>query len=700
MGKKRIKSMLLLVALIGILLSTTFSASAESYKGYNYDSWGKSEAVPNGYQVQQVFESNNLPCGAFSDPTDFYCYDGFTYVLDSGNGRIVILNDKFEYCSVIDHFSLNDGTLTELKEASGIFVYSNDKIFIADTGNNRVLKVDSTGKVLGSYERPQSANFPDDLEFLPKKIAVDRSENLYVLSNGFYYGSVVYNTNGDFQGFYGANKVEMSISQRIDLLWRKILSEKQVSYMAQYVPIEYSSMDIDDSGFIYTVTMNTTTSTHEIKKLNYLGENVMAVTASYDPIDKSDYGDRENHSGNSVTIDTQFCDIAVMQQNFAVGLDKTRGRVFLYDKDSNLLSVFGGIGDQQGLSVTPVAVETIGDNVLVLDKGFGSITVYEPTEYGRLLIEATNYNNSGILSDDTSMWDKILKINANSELACKGLGALYLNNGNYSEAMKYFYRGQDRTNYSRAFGFYRTQVVRENFPIIITLFIAVILILLYNKKIRQLLIKIFKIKVKERDFKISDLFKKPIDFYERLFSRKRSTELISAFVVLLAFVIARILQRQTTAFVFNLNDLSAFNIFFILLQSAGILMLFVISDKIVGSLRFGKSNIRFTFTGMAFAFVPYIISIYVNVIMSYFFTYEEGVIMTLITGIGLLYSAFLIFTSIRLSQQYEVGETMVIVVLDAITAVIVLFLLVLIASLLQQFFTFLSTVYSELVYRI
>lgn len=700
MSKKTIKFMLLLVTLSGMFLSLAFPASAESYWGYNYDSWGKSEAAPNGYQVQKVFQSNGLPCGSFSDPTDFYCYNGFIYVLDSGNGRLVVLNNKLEYYSVIDHFSFGDGTVTELKEASGIFVYSSDEIFIADTGNNRVLKIDATGKILWSYERPQSATFPEDLEFLPKKIAVDHSKNLYVLSSGFYYGSIVYNTNGDFQGFYGANKVEISISQRIDMFWRKLLSEKQISYMAQYVPIEYSSMDIDDSGFIYTVTMNTTTSTYEIKKLNYLGENVMAVTSGYDPIDKSDYGDRERHSGNSVTIDTQFCDIAVMQQNFAVGLDKTRGRVFLYDKDSNLLSIFGGIGDQQGLSAAPVAVETLGDRVLVLDKSCGSITIYEPTEYGKLLIEATNYNNSGVLSDDTSMWDKILKINANSELACKSLGSLYLNNENYTDAMKYFHRGQDRTNYSRAFGFYRTQTMRKHFSLFITLSIVVIFTLVYYKKIRMLLIKALKIKVKERGFKLSNLLKKPIDFYERLFEKNGKAEMIAAFIVLLAFVIVRILQRQTTAFIFNLNDLSKFNIFYILLQSAGILMLFVISDKIVGSLRFGKSNIRFTFIGMAFAFVPYIISLYVNVIISHFLIYEEGVIMTLIMTIGLLYSAFLLFTSVRLSQQYEVGEAIGAIVLDAVTAVIVLFLLVLVASLLQQFFTFLSTVYSEFVYRI
>ena len=56
-------------------------------------------------------------------------------------------------------------------------------------------------------------------------------------------------------------------------------------------------------------------------------------------------------------------------------------RVFTYDRNGNLLMIFGGKSDQKGASVDAVALDTVNEQVLVLDRELGRITVYEPTEY-------------------------------------------------------------------------------------------------------------------------------------------------------------------------------------------------------------------------------------------------------------------------------------------------------------------------------
>ena len=48
-------------------------------------------------------------------------------------------------------------------------------------------------------------------------------------------------------------------------------------------------------------------------------------------------------------------------------LDRRRGRIFTYDHEGNLLYIFGGLGTQAGTFVTPVAIENIGNTIIVLD---------------------------------------------------------------------------------------------------------------------------------------------------------------------------------------------------------------------------------------------------------------------------------------------------------------------------------------------
>lgn len=49
-------------------------------------------------------------------------------------------------------------------------------------------------------------------------------------------------------GYIGAPKVQYSL---IQMLWRKISTEKQLSQMEQYVPTEYNNIAIDSEDFIY-----------------------------------------------------------------------------------------------------------------------------------------------------------------------------------------------------------------------------------------------------------------------------------------------------------------------------------------------------------------------------------------------------------------------------------------------------------------
>lgn len=68
--------------------------------------------------------------------------DGLVVLSDTGNNRIILLNDKGEFLK----------ELGEMKEPRGIYYYGN-RFYIADTGNNRIVKTDKELKIVGTIEK-------------------------------------------------------------------------------------------------------------------------------------------------------------------------------------------------------------------------------------------------------------------------------------------------------------------------------------------------------------------------------------------------------------------------------------------------------------------------------------------------------------------------------------------------------------------
>ena len=56
--------------------------------------------------------------------------------------------------------------------------------------------------------------------------------------------------------------------------WKSIMSQTQISKMDRVVPEEFSNMDIDSRGFLYTCTAVTENRTDQLKLINPQGANI------------------------------------------------------------------------------------------------------------------------------------------------------------------------------------------------------------------------------------------------------------------------------------------------------------------------------------------------------------------------------------------------------------------------------------------
>ena len=213
-------------------------------------------------------------------------------------------------------------------------------------------------------------------------------------------GILLLDTEGEFIRFAAAPDV-------VTTLWTKFLklfmTKAQKENLEKAVPTEYSSMVMDEKGFLYLTSSDSTV--HPITKLNSQGTDIL----KYDDGKYPD-GDASYPLTKSKPVSSTFVDISVRKDHIYAALDTTMGRIFVYDQEGNLLYCFGGLGAQEGMFYTPSALDMYEDKILVTDSYYGTLTVYSRTEFGTSVDNATNDMLAGNYHEARKHWTNVVRI--------------------------------------------------------------------------------------------------------------------------------------------------------------------------------------------------------------------------------------------------------------------------------------------------
>jgi tetratricopeptide (TPR) repeat protein len=175
-----------------------------------------------------------------------------------------------------------------------------------------------------------------------------------------------------------------------------------------------------------------------------------------------------------------------MDNDIYVALDRTRGRLFGYDSQGVLLWAFGTKGNVEGAFTGAVSLEHMGRDLLVLDQLENSVTLFQTTEYGQSIYDASEAYLDGDYDRSADLWRDVLKMNANYPLAFRGIGRSMFRQEKYREAMDYFERAHDREDYGRAFKQYRKIWIEKYLLWIILILAAVLIIPLVIGRVKRM----------------------------------------------------------------------------------------------------------------------------------------------------------------------------------------------------------------------
>src|SRR5690606_27216793 len=128
------------------------------------------------YEPTALVTGSDAGAGSFREPSDLHVTpDGSIYVADSGNNRIVVLDGQFRAVETIDSFD-SGGAAETFLNPQGLFVTENGHLYVADTGHKRVVHLDGERKLVKLIEAPESELLQSNFDFLPVRVVVDHAQ--------------------------------------------------------------------------------------------------------------------------------------------------------------------------------------------------------------------------------------------------------------------------------------------------------------------------------------------------------------------------------------------------------------------------------------------------------------------------------------------------------------------------------------------
>ncbi len=461
------------IAVLALLIVSTLSFSCSALTqdaSHMYDGYNESYAAPVAYVADKVYSGVDLGTTAFNGPQDLYVSrDGILYVADTKNNRIVLINSDLKFIRELTEYFEN-GEAVSFNQPKGVFKGPDGLLYVCDTGNHKIIALDAEDNVVKSDIGDEIVAVNKNIEFKPEKVVMDSEGTIYVVDPNIYQGILQYDSELNFEAFFAPNDVTVSAAVRLQYMWKNLFSDEMNDYMQKTLPAPYNNVFMSHDNFIYTTATGVTIG-DELKSLNALGKNILITPQT--ELGQVSFGDLEYSFEGTTQITSYFVDIHSDENGIISALDQKRGRIFQYDKECNLVCIFGGLGKNKGIFDNPVSIEKINGQYIVLDTSTNCITSFKPTEYIESVYDALDYYNKGLYEESVELWEKVLSVNNNYTTAYKSIGRAYLQQGLYKEAMEILEKGNDQYFYSMALKEYRKEFTRANMWWMIILIVAV-----------------------------------------------------------------------------------------------------------------------------------------------------------------------------------------------------------------------------------
>jgi len=617
----------------------------------------------------------------------FLAHDNTLYIVDTGNDRILKVD---MYGNQLAEFGKSRELPMEhrLRKPQGVFVNEYDEVIVADTDNKRIVIYNADGSVRRIIPQPESVLLGEDFHYQPTKVIQDRRGYLYVANSNDYRGLILLDGNGQFRGFFAPNRVPFSLRR---IIINMFATEAQKEKLSKTLPTPHSNMILDQYGYIYTSTVYD--RKNQIKKLNSVGTDVL---------NSGDYVYGYTFRRGSQYVQPNFVDLTVNDKGIVSALDSQNGWVYQYDQDRNLLLMFGGKGEEKGYFGYPTSIVGDSDGYLyILDKDRNNVQVFRPTQFAELVHSASELYVDGRYEEAAGPWREVIKYNTNYSLAWSGIGKAYMKLEEYDNALRAYHYARNRDGYSEAFGQLRHAWVRANFGLTVVLIIAFILLIvgivkglqwIYRRPWEQ-----SGIVVRTLQLMLKTMFRPAEGFWD-LKVDKKGSPLIGVVLMLLVFAV-RVFDIELKSYQIANVDPKDVSLFLEIARIFGVWIVWGVANYGVGAIFEGEGFFRDVMMSAAYSMGPYLLFTWPLTLLTHILTRSEKSYIDFFFNIAVYWSLALVILSVRHIHNFNFRVTATTTILSVFGMFIIVGVLGLMWVLTDQLVTFIQEMVIEIAIR-
>ncbi len=669
---------LFLLAVVCLVLQLPMRASANQATSYTY------AADENGYWVRTqdaYLPDKTVTELGLSAPEDLFIDENnMLYIADTGNRRIV----KYDIAKGKIAAEL---TSSEFTAPRGVYVTVEGDIYVADSGTRAVLIFDRDFELKGKLERPDSPIFADT-NYEPKRVAVDGGGNVYLIGEGVYNGVIQLAGTGEFLGYFAVNDADLTFAQRLQQL---LFTRAQLANLVDVNPTVFTNVFVDRSGIVYTATSGT--NRNGMKKHSTNGGNMFKSDVwSYDSLTDLYVDD----SGLIYTCSSE-------------------GYVNIYSKSGEEIFSFGSYVttvDISGLftSLPSIAVDVDG-NIWAVDGSKGYLQSFKPTEYAQMVYDAMDLYEEGRYDEAMEQWNQVLKLNQMSILAHNGVGKAYLHAEDYEASLEHFQVANNKDFYSQAYWEVRNKWLQKWLGPILGIVIALLILrkivrVIDGKRGGHIAAAKKRTSEKAKGLPVLKDFiyalktpGHPIDYYYEI-RKYRQGSVLAATVIYALFFLDFMAFKTLKGFIYQTMKVEDMDIGSIVLGFFLLLGLFIICNYLVTSINDGDGTFKQIYMIPAYGLMPAMISLLIVTLVSYVLTYNEAFLLTIVLIIGIVWSVITIFMGLQTVHDYTFGETVKSILLTVVFMIIVAVIGIIISIMWDSLYSFLVAVGKEMIQNV
>lgn len=190
----------------------------------------------------------------------------------------------------------------------------------------------------------------------------------------------------------------------------------------------------------------------------------------------------------------------------------------------------------------------------------------------------------------------------------------------------------------------------------------------------------------------------PADGFYEIRHRDRGSVAVALIFVIL-FSLAWSVNRISAGFIVNDIDPRDVNSLTELITVLLFFFLICVSNWSITCLMDGKGRLKDIVIAVGYSTLPATVGILIGTVVSRFVSEDEAAFYTMICGVGIAYTLFMMLVGIMTVHNFTLGKTLITLFLTVVALLLIVFIVLLIVDLVNQFYSFLHSIYQELLFR-